>query len=126
MGSDRRLVTPRKASEMSPSASLSKKTIAAVDLEDEKRHYRSVRKVDTMNSISLRSESFVLVVTKAAKTYILELRRKDCTITIMLIAKVIVEMILNRPLYIMVSNLWNSPISVLKDTKLAELSKCLA
>lgn len=116
------LVFARKANKVKIFCSFSKEAIAAGDDEDKIRHGGSVKKIAEMRMIPPYFEAFVLAMKKAAGTYVLEPCPTDCVKTTMFVAKGIVEIIPNRPFYLMVTSLSKLSIIVPKHTKLAELT----
>lgn len=68
-------------------------------------------------------EAPALVNMGAAGTSVLQTCRADRGKTAMLIGKGIVEVVLNRPFFIVVANISNSSITVLKHTEVAELTE---
>lgn len=75
-----------------------------------------------MKMISLYSGVSASITTTVAATYVLVTCCIDHAKTAILITKRIVEVVPNRPFLIMVANISNSSLTLLKNTKLAELT----
>lgn len=121
---DQRLVVPRKGNKVLILASLSKKPIGTTDHENKLRPNKSVCEVAKMKIIPPYFEAFVLLITRAARTYVPGIYRTDRVQRTILVAKSVARVTSNWGIYTMVTNLPNLTINVPKRTNVAEPTKC--
>lgn len=120
---DRRIIVPEKGGRVPVSALYTIDEMKHVESTDQDKPDASRYPVAKTKTIPSRSEASVVVLTRLAGTFLVQPRKPRTAVTTFLLAKEIVEVVTDRPLYVMVPNVTDLPVKLSKHEKMVEVTE---